>query len=49
MLTEPSFKNTIMVSHIFFFFFPANTSPSTTTREDYILPYSRTSTARERK
>ncbi|CAN6803600.1 unnamed protein product [Brassica oleracea] len=23
-----------MVSHIFFFFFPANTSPSTTTRED---------------
>ncbi|CAN7111945.1 unnamed protein product [Brassica rapa subsp. narinosa] len=21
MLTEPSFKNTVMVSHIFFFFF----------------------------
>ncbi|CDY63563.1 BnaCnng42310D [Brassica napus] len=38
-----------MVSHIFFFFFPANTSPSTTTREDYILRYSRISTARERQ
>ncbi|CAN7074271.1 unnamed protein product, partial [Brassica oleracea var. botrytis] len=33
LLTEPSFKNTIMVSHIFFFF-PANTSPSTTIREE---------------
>ncbi|CAN6990879.1 unnamed protein product [Brassica rapa subsp. trilocularis] len=48
MLTEPSFKNTVMVSHIFFFF-SANTLPSTTTREDYILRYSRTSTAREKK
>ncbi|CAN7111956.1 unnamed protein product [Brassica rapa subsp. narinosa] len=36
MLTEPSFKNTVLVSHIFFFF-SANTLPSTTTREENFL------------
>ncbi|CAN7111952.1 unnamed protein product, partial [Brassica rapa subsp. narinosa] len=36
MLTETSFKNIVMVSHIFFFF-SANTLPSTTTREENFL------------